>query len=193
MEALEFIDVSVNPVGEEGGAKLAGIEGGESDCIARVLWSEENEIMRTAADERVDAETDMAGGKVAFESGQFIGLVGPGDGDVSEAAILEPEGMLFGRRKADDVDGDRNVDAKGDVFGAEDVAFSGGEVVLDLFVGEIMELDGREILAEAFDDAVDGIVDGRMVANMSARVDMREKKNDREKEEGKIPAERIRH
>lgn len=68
----------------------------------------------------------------------------------------------------DDVNGDGDIDAKGNMFSAEDVAFGGGEVPFDFVVGKIVELKRGELSAEAFDDAGDGIVDGRVLADVGA-------------------------
>jgi hypothetical protein len=67
VEAFEFIDVGCGSIGEGGGAELAGIKVGNDESVRGIAWSEENEVMRAATDERIDAEADVSRGKVAFE------------------------------------------------------------------------------------------------------------------------------
>src|SRR5687768_5394736 len=145
VEAVEFIDVGIHAIGEEGSAELAGVDVGEADGVGGVFRREKDEVMRAAADEGIDAEADVAGGEIAFKGFEFVGFIRPGNRDRNEAAVLEPERILAWRGRADDVDGHGEVDAEGDVFGAEDVAFGGGKMALDLVVRKIDELDGGEL------------------------------------------------
>lgn len=138
----------------------------------------------------------MPGGKIAFERGERIRLVGPGDGEMNEGAVFEPEGMLLGRGEPNDINGNGDVCAERNVLGAEDMAFGRSEVALDLFVGKIMELDRVELLTKALDDAGDRVVDGWMLANVSTgseRGERQTNKAENKGETGNVPTERTSH